>query len=191
MNRLNDVVIKFGNFSGLKSGRIRSNHKDFLFTWGFRSFRVIDPSKALPNITGEFNIWGEDAVHPLTEGYVRVVDLLEKEIFLKTTGCKCPPPTLPEVRWRGRGWRYPDPAGSKAPASQQRGMMSAATEAAAAVAAAAVAVAAAVAAVAAALATTTMAVAEATTPEVAAAWESSSLPVADIRGEAATVAVIM
>ncbi len=44
----------------------------------------------LPNITGEFNIWGEDPVHPLTEGYEKVVDLLEKEIELKTTGSKRP-----------------------------------------------------------------------------------------------------
>jgi hypothetical protein len=33
----------------------------------------------LPNITGEFNIWGEDPVYPLTGGYESVVDLLEKE----------------------------------------------------------------------------------------------------------------
>ncbi len=38
----------------------RSNHKDFLFTRGFWGFKVIDPSPALPNITGNFNIWGED-----------------------------------------------------------------------------------------------------------------------------------
>jgi hypothetical protein len=62
----------------------RSNHKDFLFTRGFRGFKVIDPSPALPNTAGENNIWGEDPVHPLTEGYERVVDLLEKEIMLRS-----------------------------------------------------------------------------------------------------------
>jgi hypothetical protein len=62
----------------------RSNHKDFIFTRGLRGFKVIDPSPVLPNITGEFNIWGEDPVHPLTEGYERVVDLLEKEFQPKT-----------------------------------------------------------------------------------------------------------
>jgi hypothetical protein len=62
----------------------RSNHKDFLFTRGFRGFKVIDPSPALPNIAGESNIWGEDPVHPLTEGYERVVDLLEKEILMRS-----------------------------------------------------------------------------------------------------------
>jgi hypothetical protein len=59
-------------------------HKDFLFTRGFRGFKVIDPSPALPNIAGENNIWGEDPVHPLTEGYERVVDLLEKEILIRS-----------------------------------------------------------------------------------------------------------
>jgi hypothetical protein len=58
----------------------RTNHKDFLFTRGFRGIKVIDPSPALPNNPGEDNIWGEDPVHPTTEGYERVVDLLEKEI---------------------------------------------------------------------------------------------------------------
>jgi hypothetical protein len=67
----------------------RANHKDFLFTKGFRGFKVVDPSPVLPNITGEFNIWGEDPVHPLTEGYERVVDLLEKEIEAKS-GIKRP-----------------------------------------------------------------------------------------------------
>jgi hypothetical protein len=51
---------------------------------------VIDPSPVLPNITGEFNIWGEDPVHPLPEGYEKVVDLLEKEIEAKATGSKRP-----------------------------------------------------------------------------------------------------
>jgi hypothetical protein len=68
----------------------RSNHKDFLFTKGFRGFKVIDPSPVLHNITGEFNIWGEDPVHSLMEGYEKVVDLLEKEIESKTTGRKRP-----------------------------------------------------------------------------------------------------
>jgi hypothetical protein len=45
----------------------RTNHKDFLFTGGVRGFKGIDPSPALPNTVGEFNIWGEDPVHPLTE----------------------------------------------------------------------------------------------------------------------------
>jgi hypothetical protein len=67
----------------------RANHKDFLFTKGFRGFKVVDPSPALPNIVGDFNIWGEDPVHPLTEGYERVVDLLEKEIEAKS-GVKRP-----------------------------------------------------------------------------------------------------
>ncbi len=62
----------------------RSNHKDFLFTRGFRGFKVIDPSPALPKIAGESNIWGEDPVHLLTEGYERVVDLQEKEILMRS-----------------------------------------------------------------------------------------------------------
>jgi hypothetical protein len=68
----------------------RSNHKDFLFTKGFRGFKVIDPSPVLPNITGDFDIWGDDPVHPLPEGYEKVVDLLEKEIEAKAAGTKRP-----------------------------------------------------------------------------------------------------
>ena len=41
-------------------------------------------SQVLPNITGKFNIWGEDPVHP--EGYERMVDILEKELQPKMTG---------------------------------------------------------------------------------------------------------
>jgi hypothetical protein len=62
----------------------RSNHKDFIFTRGLRGFKVIDPSAVLPNITGKFNIWEEDPVHP--EGYERMVDILEKELQPKMTG---------------------------------------------------------------------------------------------------------
>jgi hypothetical protein len=51
---------------------------------------VIDPSPVLPNITGEFDIWGDDPVHPLPEGYEKGVDLLEKEIEAKATGSKRP-----------------------------------------------------------------------------------------------------
>jgi hypothetical protein len=46
----------------------RTNHKDFIFTRGLRGFKVIDPSPVLPNITGDFNIWGED---PAASGEVR------------------------------------------------------------------------------------------------------------------------
>jgi hypothetical protein len=62
-------------FPGFEDGlrkslsEFRSNHKDFIFTRGLRGFKVIDPSPVLPNITGDFNIWGEDPVHPLTEGW--------------------------------------------------------------------------------------------------------------------------
>jgi hypothetical protein len=69
----------------------RTNHKNFIFTRGLRGFKVIDPSPVLPNITGDFNIWGEDPVHPLAEGYERVVDLLEKELQAKTTGKRAAP----------------------------------------------------------------------------------------------------
>jgi len=78
------------NWPGFEEGlrknlpEFRSNHKDFLFTRGFRGFKVIDPSPALPNIAGESNIWGDDPVHSLTEGYERVVDLLEKEILMRS-----------------------------------------------------------------------------------------------------------
>jgi hypothetical protein len=90
----------------------RANHKDFLFTKGFRGFKVLDPSPVLPNITGEFNIWGEDPVHPLTEGYERVVDLLEKEIEA-SQAARGRPPTQLEVWSRSRGQRSRELAGSR------------------------------------------------------------------------------
>jgi hypothetical protein len=61
----------FGFEEGLRKSlsEFRSNHKDFLFTRGFQGFKVIDTRPPLPNITGDFNIWGEDPATPMTEGY--------------------------------------------------------------------------------------------------------------------------
>jgi hypothetical protein len=106
----------------------------------------------------------------MTEGYERVVDLLDREILLKTMAAKATskgPLTLPEERSRGRGWRCPGPAGLRVPACRQREVTSVTTGV--------VALAAAV------PAPTTVAVAEDTSLEVAGAWENSSLDVEDTR----------
>ncbi len=55
----------------------RQNYKDFLFTKSLRGFRVVDPSPALPR-SEEIRDW--DPVHPTTEGYERVCDLMEAEL---------------------------------------------------------------------------------------------------------------
>jgi hypothetical protein len=104
----------------------------------------------------------------MTEGYESVVDLLEREILLKTTAAEATseaPLTLPEERSRGRGWRCPGPAGLRVPACRQREVTSVTTGVAALAAAVP--------------ATTTVAVAKATSLEVAEAWENSSLDAED------------
>ena len=53
----------------------RQNFKHFIFTSGLRGITVIDPSPA--TMMESEPVWGEDPVHPLTEGYERVVDLFE------------------------------------------------------------------------------------------------------------------
>jgi len=55
----------------------RQNFKDFLFTSGYRGFRVIDPSPALPGNNDD--IWDWDPVHPSTTGYENICDLFEGE----------------------------------------------------------------------------------------------------------------
>ena len=55
----------------------RQNFKDFLFTSGYRGFRVIDPSPALPGNNDD--IWDWDPVHPSTNGYESICDLIEGE----------------------------------------------------------------------------------------------------------------
>jgi uncharacterized membrane protein YgcG len=54
--------------------------KDFLFTNQIRGFAVLNPGLCLP-ISGEDGekVWGQDPVHPLQEGYERIVDLLCEE----------------------------------------------------------------------------------------------------------------
>jgi hypothetical protein len=106
----------------------------------------------------------------MTQGYERVVDLLEREILLKTTAAEATsdaPLTLPGKRSRGHGWRCPGLAGLRVPACRQREVTSVTTGVKA--------LAAAVPAI------TTVAVAEATFLEVAEAWENSSLDVEDTR----------
>jgi hypothetical protein len=101
---------------------------------------------------------------------MRVVDLLEQEILLKMTAADATSEallTLPEDRSRGQGWRCPGPAGLRVPACRQREVTSVTTRVAALTAAV--------------TATTTVAVAEATSLEVMAAWENSSLDAEDIR----------
>jgi hypothetical protein len=55
----------------------RQNFKDFLFTSGYRGFRVIDLSPALPSSNDD--IWDWDPVHPSTTGYESICDLIEGE----------------------------------------------------------------------------------------------------------------
>jgi hypothetical protein len=54
--------------------------KDFLFTNQIRGFVVLNPGLCLPS-TGEEGekVWGQDPVHPLQEGYERIVDMLCEE----------------------------------------------------------------------------------------------------------------
>jgi hypothetical protein len=54
----------------------RRNFKDFLFTNVLRGFTVIDPSLTVPANSADYDlVWGDNPVHPTTEGYKRVVDL--------------------------------------------------------------------------------------------------------------------
>jgi hypothetical protein len=54
--------------------------KDFLFTNQIRGFAVLNPGLCLPSSGEEGEkVWGKDPVHPLQEGYERIVDLLCEE----------------------------------------------------------------------------------------------------------------
>jgi hypothetical protein len=61
---------------GFEDG-LRQSFKDFLFTSGYRGFRVIDPSPALPGNNDD--IWDWDPVHPSTAGYESTCDLIKGE----------------------------------------------------------------------------------------------------------------
>jgi len=66
----------------------RKNYKDFLFCHGLRGFRVVDVNYVLPNNEldeEEERCWTTDPVHPSTQGYNRIVDVLETE-FSKLKG---------------------------------------------------------------------------------------------------------
>jgi hypothetical protein len=59
----------------------RGHYKDFFYTSGFRNVTVLNPDLELPQEDAEgFQLWGPDPVHPLTDGYTKVADLICREV---------------------------------------------------------------------------------------------------------------
>ncbi len=58
----------------------RGFYKDFFFTSGFRNVTVLNPGLETPqeDETG-LQLWGPDPVHPLSEGYGRIIDMVCRE----------------------------------------------------------------------------------------------------------------
>jgi hypothetical protein len=62
----------------------RNNYKDFFFTSGLRNVTVLNPGAKVPQEDESgLELWGPDPVHPLREGYERIVDLITRE-YTKT-----------------------------------------------------------------------------------------------------------
>jgi hypothetical protein len=58
----------------------RNNYKDFFFTSGLRNVTVLNPGAEVPQEDESgMQLWGPDPVHPLREGYERIVDLIMRE----------------------------------------------------------------------------------------------------------------
>ncbi len=58
----------------------RNNYKDFFFTSGLRNVTVLNPGAEVPQEDESgLQLWGPDPVHPLREGYERIVDLITRE----------------------------------------------------------------------------------------------------------------
>jgi hypothetical protein len=59
----------------------RGHYKDFFYTSGFRNVTVLNPGLELPQEDAEgFQLWGPDPVHPLSDGYAKVADLICREV---------------------------------------------------------------------------------------------------------------
>jgi hypothetical protein len=58
----------------------RGFYKDFFFTSGFRNITVLNPGLETPqeDETG-LQLWGPDPVHPLPEGYSKIIDMVCRE----------------------------------------------------------------------------------------------------------------
>jgi hypothetical protein len=92
----------------------RSNYKNFFFTAGFRKVTVLNPGLCVPKEDDNGSaLWGTDPVHPLYEGYNRIVDLVcseveklrEKSRVQKREGGQlAPPPKRPRIEVQRPSW---------------------------------------------------------------------------------------
>ncbi len=58
----------------------RNNYKDFVFTSGLWNVTVLNPGAEVPQEDESgLQLWGPDPVHPLREGYERIVDLITRK----------------------------------------------------------------------------------------------------------------
>jgi hypothetical protein len=59
----------------------RGSYKDFFYTNGFRNVTVLNPGLELPQEDADgFQLWGPDPVHPLSDGYKKIADLVIREV---------------------------------------------------------------------------------------------------------------
>jgi hypothetical protein len=55
----------------------RGFYKDFFFTNGFRNIIVLNPGLETPQEDESgLQLWGPDPVHPLSDGYGRIIDMV-------------------------------------------------------------------------------------------------------------------
>ncbi len=58
----------------------RGFYKDFFFTNGFRNITVLNPGLETPQEDESgLQLWGPDPVHPLMDGYSRIIDMVCRE----------------------------------------------------------------------------------------------------------------
>ncbi len=71
---------------------VRGFFKDFLFSSNLRGFRLLNPGLCVPAADQDGDpLWGDDdPVHPLYNGYERIVDTIEKEADSLRSGNKRP-----------------------------------------------------------------------------------------------------
>jgi hypothetical protein len=78
----------------IRSGlcEVRGFFKDFLFSSNLRGFRLLNPGLCVPAADEDGDpLWGDDdPVHPLYNGYERIVDTIEKEADSLRAGNKRP-----------------------------------------------------------------------------------------------------
>jgi hypothetical protein len=92
----------------------RSNYKNFFFTAGFRKVTVLNPGLCVPKEDDNGSaLWGTDPVHPLYEGYNRIVDLVCREVEKlreksraqkREGGQLAPPPKRPRMEVQRPSW---------------------------------------------------------------------------------------